>query len=135
MGLPKPTDRPEPTVRPHFFIFWFFVGNLFFHFNCLYFHVYFFPKSWLVALWAQYYRKDVRKLTLTLFLKVFLMGPQGPQGLIKISPGAPGIKIKLGRDFFWKFNFKHLGREIFWKFNFSKIGARNFLKIQFCMIF
>ena len=42
-------------------------------------------------------------LILTLFLKVFLMGPWGPQGLIKNAPGAPGIKkIEWGKILIFK---------------------------------
>ena len=37
-------------------------------------------------------------LNFPLFLNVFLMGPRGPQGLIKIAPGAPGIKIILTKS-------------------------------------
>ena len=36
------------------------------------------------------------------------MGPQGSQGLIKISPGGPGIKKKIGRKF-EKFNILVIG--------------------------
>ena len=33
-------------------------------------------------------------INFTLFLKVFLMGPRGAQGLIKMPPGAPELKQK-----------------------------------------
>ena len=37
----------------------------------------------------------------TLFLKVFLMGPWGPQGLINYPQGPPGIKTDWGAMFFF----------------------------------
>ena len=50
-------------------------------------------------------------LNFTIFLKVFLMGLRGPQGLIKISPGGPGINW--GAEFFEKSILKTLGAEFF----------------------
>ena len=44
-------------------------------------------------------QKKGQTLILTLFLNVFFMGPQGPQGLINYPQGPRGLK-KMGHDFF-----------------------------------
>ena len=68
------------------------------------------------------FNKDLYiNLNFTLFLKVFLMGPRGPQGLINYPQGPRGLKKN--------------GARFFLKIQFLKIGARNFLKIQFFMNF
>ena len=64
------------------------------------------------------------------------MGPQGPQGVIKIPQGPRGIKKKnWGANFFEKSIFENWGAKFFENSIFENWGAEFFWKFNFAWIF